>query len=280
MSKLSACLSVGILALAACGDDGGGNTVSDAAIDQQSIDAKIFMDAPPPTFDFTCSANTTPPTTTTAMITLSGTVQGVTVSGITPMLGAVADADVAACVNGAANCNVSNQDGTATMSDAQGNWSIGPFVTLGAPQDDFVKMSKTGWRTVYTYPDSPFVGNQANIPMLTFDTAAEGVLSSFLSCNTSQALVGLAIVDCAGAPITDSGNVMLTIKQGGSVVTGTTVIDAGTLNMAAAGSFIVCGVPANATTEVSATYLGHQLLAHNIKTVAGDTSATILVPGY
>jgi hypothetical protein len=278
MSKLSACLSVGILALAACGDDGG--TVSDAAIDQQSIDAKVFMDAPPPMFDFTCSTNTTPPTVTAANITLSGTVQGVTVNGATPSIGAVSGAAVTACVNGAANCTMpANKDGNDT-SDAQGAWSIGPFTTGGAPQDDFVQMTAAGWRTVYTYPDSPFVGDQANIPMLTFDTAAEGLLSSFLSCNTSQALVGLAVVDCAGAPITDTGNVMITLKQGGSPVTGTTTIDAGTLFAAAAGSFIVCGVPANAATEVSATYLGHQLLAHNVKTVAGDTSATILVPGY
>jgi hypothetical protein len=276
MSKLSSCLSVGILALAACGSDGG-NTVSDAAIDQQSIDAKVFMDAPPPTFDWSCSTNTTPPTTTAAMITLSGTVARVTASGglsIDPLSGAT----VTACVNGAANCMVANQDGTDT-SDAQGAWSIGPFATLGSPQNDFLEMTATGMRKTYTYPDSPFVGNQANIPVLTFDSSAETALGIF-GCNTSAAIVGLAVVDCAGAPVTDSANVMITIKQGGTAVSGTNVIDAGTLNAMAAGTFLVCGVPANPTTEVSATYLGHQLLAHNVKTVAGDTTATILVPGY
>jgi Flp pilus assembly protein TadG len=81
-------------------------------------------------------------------------------------------------------------------------------------------------------------------------------------------------------PITDSANVTITVKQGGTAVAGTTVLDASQFDSMAAGTFLVCGVPANPTTEVSAMYMGHQLLAHNVKTVAGDTTATILVPGY
>lgn len=276
MSKLSACFVVGTLALAACGSDG--NATADAAIDQQTIDAKVFMDAPPPVFDWSCETNTTPPTTTAAMITLSGTVQGVSFNG-SLSIDPVANADVTACVSGAANCSGGNTDGTDT-TDAAGAWSIGPFTTGGTPQNDFIEMTATGWRTVYTYPDSPFVGNQANIPMLTFDGTAQSALSIGFNCNTSLAIVGVAAVDCAGAPITDSSSVMITIKQGGNAVTGLTTIDAGTLNAMAAGTFLVCGVPANASTEVSATYMGHQLLAHNVKTVAGDTTATLLVPGY
>jgi hypothetical protein len=278
MSKLSACLSVGILALAACGDDGG-NTVSDAAIDQQTIDAKVWMDAPPPTFDFTCETNKTPPTTTAANITLSGTVQGVTVTGFNPMFGPVSGETVTACVSGAANCTMmANKDGSDT-TDAQGAWSIGPFTTGGTPQNDFIELVASGWRTTYTYPDSPFVGNASNIPMLTFNSSAESLLG-VLNCNTAPAIVGLALVDCAGMPITDTGNVMLSLKQGGTAVAGTTTIDLGTISAMAAGSFLICGVPDNAATEVSATYLTHTFVAHSVKTVAGTTSETLLVPGY
>jgi len=277
MSKLSACFVVGMLALAACGDDPA--AVADASIDAKSIDAKVFMDAPPPVFDWSCSSNTTPPSTTAADITLSGTVQGVTVSGFTPTVAAVSGATVTACVNGAANCTMmANKDGSDT-SDAQGAWSIGPFSTGGSPQDDFIEMTATDYRTTYTYPAAPFVADQANIPALTFHSSADTALG-LLNCNTALAIVGLAVVDCAGAPITDSTNVMISIKQGGNAVSGTTVIDAATFNQMAAGTFLVCGVPAKASTEVSATYMGHQLLAHNVKTVAGDTTATILVPGY
>jgi hypothetical protein len=279
MSKLSACFVVGMLALAACGDDPA--ATADASIDAKSIDAKVFMDAPPPVFDWSCSSNTTPPTTTAAMITLSGTVQGVTVSGFSPTVAAVSGATVTACVNGAANCTMTaNKDGSDT-SDTQGAWSIGPFTTGGTPQDDFIQMTATNYRTTYTYPSAPFVADQANIPALTFSTSSDTNTGlGILGCNTALAIVGLAAVDCAGAPITDSANVMISIKQGGNAVNGTTVIDAGTLNAMAAGTFLVCGVPANPTTEVSATYMGHQLLAHNVKTVAGDITATILVPGY
>jgi hypothetical protein len=278
MLKLSACLSVGILALSACGDDGGKTTVSDAAIDQQqAIDAKVFEDAPPPTFDWSCETNTTPPTTTAADITLSGTVQAVTAGGGGLSIDAVDDAALTACVNDGTDCTV--DDGTAN-SDTSGAWTIGPFTTGGTSQDDYIKMTASGMRDTYTYPDSPFVGNQSNIPVLTFDSTAEGLLSAVGGCNTSQAIVGLAVVDCMRTPITDTANVTITIKQGGTTVAGTTVLDASQFNSMAAGTFLVCGVPADATTEVSATYLGHQLLAHNVKTVAGDTTATILVPGY
>jgi hypothetical protein len=39
-------------------------------------------------------------------------------------------------------------------------------------------------------------------------------------------------------------------------------------------------VPANATTEVSASYMSHTFVPHNVKTVAAETTMTLLVPGY
>jgi hypothetical protein len=73
---------------------------------------------------------------------------------------------------------------------------------------------------------------------------------------------------------------VLSVKQGGAVVAGTSTIDGGTVDSMAAGTFLVCGVPADAATEVSATYLTHSFVAHNVKTVTGDTTSTLLVPGY
>ncbi len=278
MSNLRACAVASMLALAACG--GGGSGSADAAIDQQSIDAKEFLDAPPPTFDWSCEANKTPPTSpVAATATLSGAVLAVTISGgggIAPL----ADAEVTACHNGTACTTNPQKDGTDT-SDAQGAWSIGPITTNGTPVDDFLEMTATGYRTTYAYPDSPFLGDQANIPMLTFGTDQTTTATlNFLGCDPGQAIVGLALVDCALQPITDSGSVMIKLKQGGADVTGTNVIDASQFNQMAAGTFLVCGVPADATTEVSATYLTHSFVAHNVKTVAGETTSTLLVPGY
>lgn len=278
MFQLRACFAVGVMALVACGDDN--RNAADAAVDQQTIDAKVWMDAPPPTFDFSCTSNTTPPATAAAEITLSGVVQsvggGVGGISISPVVGA----DVVACVNGAANCTMNaNKDGEDT-TDAQGAWSIGPIDTAGEPQDDYIEMTATGQRTTYVYPAAPFVASQSMIPILTFDSAFEGTLSTFLGCDTSQAILGIALVDCANMPITDSANVTITVKQGGSAVTGTNVIDLGSFQAEAAGTFLVCGVPANAATEVSATYMSTQLLPHEVKTVATETTATLLVPGF
>lgn len=279
MFQLRACFAVGVLALAACGDDN--RNAADAAVDQQMIDAKVWMDAPPPTFDFSCTANTTAPSTAAAQITLSGTVQSVGSSGTSIAVTPVDGAAVVACVNGAVNCTLPvNQDGE-DVTDAQGAWSIGPFNTGGAPQDDYLEMTATGQRTTYVYPAYPFVANQSMIPILTFDSSGETLLSNpLVGCDPAQAIIGLALVDCANMPITDSANVTITVKQGGTAVTGTNVIDLGSFQAEAAGTFLVCGVPANAATEVSATYMSTQLLPHEVKTVAGETTATLLVPGY
>jgi hypothetical protein len=279
MGNLRACLAVAVFGLGACGDDGGSAKQIDASIDSPSPDAKIFMDAAPPTFDFTCSSNTTAPTTATAMVTLGGTVQGLTVSGLNPSIGPVDAAALKACDATAANCTGQNSDGNGA-SDAQGNWSIANITTGSTPLNDYVEMTKTGWRTTYTYPASPFVADQTNIPVLTFDSLAESALSGFFSCDTSQALIGLALVDCMDNPVTDTANVTITVKQNGTTVTGLAVKDLGLLQPEAAGTFLVCGVPANAATEISAVYKTTNFLAHSVKTVTGTTTATILRPGY
>lgn len=278
MGNLRACFVVAISALAAaCGDDGG-NTVADASVDS-APDAKIFMDAPPPMFDFSCSTNTTPPANAAAMITIGGTVQSVgfvgTAIDIAPVNGAV----VTSCESGAANCMGGNTDGTDT-TDAQGAFTIGPFATAMAPQDNFLEMTANNQRTTYVYPASPFVADQLNVPVLTFDGTGEAALSQFLSCDTSASIIGVAITDCAGAPVTDSTNVLLTVKQNGTAVQNLEVVPLGDFAPQAAGTFLICGVPANPATEVSATYMATNFLAHSVKTVADTTTATLLIPGY
>lgn len=281
MGNLRACFVVAISALAAaCGDDGGGAKVADASVDS-APDAKIFMDAPPPMFDFTCATNTTPPATAAANITIGGTVQSVTPSGLAVDIVPVNGAAVQACLAGAANCNGGNTDGNDT-TDATGAFSIGPFATAMAPQDDFIEMTATGQRTTYVYPASPFVADQGNVPVLTFTntgpTSGEAALSALLGCNTTGSIVGLAVTDCAGAPVTDTAN--LTVKINGTAVPAGDLIDLGEFQAEAAGTFLVCGVAANAATTVGATYKTTNFITHSVKTVAGTTTATLLIPGY
>ena len=280
MGKLHACFVVAILAFAGAGCDGD-NAAADAAIKliDAAPDAKEFLDAPPPMYDFTCMGNAAP-TTAAGQITLSGTVRQVNFTGsisVDPLDGAA----VRSCTAGAANCTGGNTQGNDT-SDAMGDWSIGPISTSMNPLDVYLEASKTGSRTLYLYPASPFIADQGMIPMLTF---APSVISGLAiipgGCtqSASNGMIAVAVTDCGVQPITE--NLVISIKQGGNEVTGTTVIDLGSLSAMAAGVFLVCNVPPNPTTTVGATYNATTAMrAHDVKVVADTTTATLLRPGY
>ena len=280
MGNLRACSSVAVLALVACGSDhgkvDGGIVIVDAA-----PDAKVFMDAPPPMFDFSCMGNTAP-TSGAAMITLSGTVRQVSINGTNPDIAPLQGATVDACNAATATCTGMNKYGTDT-SDAAGDFSIGPFATMSLPVNGYVVASATGTRTSYVYPASPFIADQANIPVLTFSPQVISALALINICTQNDAangMLAIAITDCASMPINDTPNLMLSIKQNNTEVTGTTVLDLGTLEPMAAGTYLVCNVPENATTSVGATYKGMALRAHDVKVVKGTTTTTLLRPGY
>jgi hypothetical protein len=96
----------------------------------------------------------------------------------------------------------------------------------------------------------------------------------------------LAVTDCASAPITDSANLTVVVKQGGLVVQGTTVIDASTLDPMLAGTFAVFNVPAGTAqqgslvTEVSGMYKTKALRAHDVRVFRNATTGTQLRPGF
>ena len=278
MGNLRACFAVALLALAACGSDHAKDVDASIKIPDASPDAKVFMDAPPPTYDFSCMGNTAP-TMATAQITLSGTVRQVNFSGglsIDPVDGATVDA----CKTGAMTCLNQNTYGTAT-TNANGDFSIGPINTNMSPLDAYAAMTHTNSRTVYEYPPAPFVADQAGIPVLTFSSDIIGFLPNCNQDDATNGMIALAVTDCANMPINDAANpVMLSIKQNNTEVTGTTVINLGQLNAQAAGTFLVCNVPEDPTTTVGATYKTMALRAHDVKVVKATTSSTILRPGY
>ena len=282
MGNLRACFAVAVLAMAAsCGED---HAKADAAIVivDAPPDAKQFFDAPPPMYDFTCMGNAAP-TTATAQITLGGTVQRAYLNGTTPAVAPRDGATLKACKAGETTCTGQNQYGNNVTSAGGGNFSIGPINTSMMPLDAYIEMTDTGSRTTYVYPPSPFTADQGMIPVLTFDPALIQLLGAFTSCtqmDTNNGIIALAVTDCAQAPIDDSANVMISIKQGGSEVQGTDVVDLGMLQAQAAGTFLICNVPANATTTVDATYNSMSFREHDVKVVAGATTATLLRPGY
>ena len=277
MRQLRAVLFVA-LPLAACGGSGSGNPDATIIVPDAAPDAFVVIpDAPPdaPNYDFSCE--TTPePTTATATVTLSGTAQGVTVSGMTPSIDPLAAATIDFCKGDCTNTNLLDAKTSAT----DGTFTSAALSTGGTPLDGYVKTSKTGFRTTNVFPASPVIADVANIPALVFSTGAFSALVTFLGGGAQQDVakgnLGVVVTDCALTPISGA---TITVKQGGIDVAGTTLIDLSALAAQAAGTVVVLNVPAGAT-EIGATYMGHTLRAHTVLSVAGQTTATQIKPGF
>jgi hypothetical protein len=260
------CLVAGSLGLVACDD--GGSATPDAAVDA-APDAKQFMDAPAPVYDFSCFGNSQP--TAAAMIDISGTVQRVSGSLFSPSVAASADADVDVCVSQCAG-----PDKLATMkSAANGAFSFTDVETGGAPLDAYLRAAKTGDRAAYVYPPAPFTASPPTVPAIMF---ADGFFS--LGQSAGKGMLIVALVDCANMPIDDTSNVDISIKQGGTEVTGTTEVDASMFAAELAGAFLVFNVPPGAVTNISALYKSQAFLARDVRIVADATTETLLRPGY
>ena len=279
MRKLS--LTLFSIGAAACGSDAAKTPDAAKAIDAKPIDApKVFLDAPPAVYDFSCMGNAAP-TTAAASISMSGVVTQVDVQGMTPVITPLDGATLDGCKAGAANCTNANHYGTQVTSAGGGLFSIGPFDTGALPVDAYVTMTKTGDRDARVFPAGPLAANQSNIPVLTFTNPGFTALNGFfqLGQQTANGTVGMLIADCASMPITDTANITLSVKQNGAAVTGTKTLDVSTINPMAAGLFIVSNVPPGATV-VGAKYKTMDLRAHTISVVATTTSETIVRPGY
>lgn len=266
--------SLYLVALVACSGNKAKPDAPPPPIDA-APDAKP-IDAPPdaPSHDLTCIGNTIGQVAAT--VTVSGTVTQLDVVNMQPSITMLAGATLNACKG---NCQGANKLDTQT-SDAQGAFTTKALTTGGTPLDGYISMTHTGDRTVQAYPPYPLTQNLDNVPILTFTPTALGLLS-FVGCtqDAGKGMGAVIVTDCMNKRITDGGNVMLSLKQGGVEVTGTTVIDGGTLSPMGAGLFLICNVPPGLTT-VNASYSGMTFLAHDVTYTAGTTTETQIRPGY
>ncbi len=284
MGKLSACLAI---ALAACGSSNSGKKPdAQIIVPDAPPDAKVFNDAPidaPPTFNLACLGNTTYPAAA-ANVTISGTAYQVDVSStlqpsITPYAGATVDA----CQG---NCVGQNKLATST-ADTNGAYSDGPIATGGTHIPVYLQISHpTGStnQTVLEYPGEDLTADFMGAPVFALTPGALSALMTFAGCTVTagNTILGVAVTDCSNAPITDTTNVMLSIKNNGTAVTGTTTIDLGSfpgVPAMAKGTFLVCNVPASTALNVGATYKGMAFMAHDVTTAAGTITATQVRPG-
>jgi hypothetical protein len=267
-----------VVGLTACGSNHSGQQVDAPSPDSPSPDAQVFLDAPPPALNFSC-LNNSAPSTATATVTLSGTVDEGTASGGTPGVAALAGASVDVCVTGAANCTGGNHLGTTKTTDASGNFTS-DALTGNTPVDAFLKITKTNYRQTFIYPPSPFVADQGMIPALTFTNTNFGLLTLVLSVTQSptKGVVIVAATDCSAVPM-PVANATITLKQGGSDIAGTTQVDLGTLTMGMFDGLVVFNVPAGAT-DVGASYNGMTFRTHTVNVVAASDTLTTVKPGY
>jgi len=267
----------------ACGSDHAAKPDAPVVIHDSPVDTKVIDAAPDaPAYDFSCHGQPLP-TTGNATDNITGNVEELSINGTTPSISPLDGATVALdmCRSGG-NCTGQNHlTGSATTGGAAGSGNFAfPNVNANSTAlTGFVHVSHTGDRDNYTYLPAPIAADQV-IPVLTFTTTAFATANQFLQGGQQpqNGNLALAVTDCANKPISDTANVVLSIKQGGNDVTGTTTVDLGSLQAQAAGTFIVFNVPPGAT-DVGATYNGMQLLTSTVNVTANASTETVIRPG-
>lgn len=270
MGKLS--LTLIVVGTAACGSDNKNSADAHIVVpDSQPIDAaKVFLDAPPPSYDFSCFGQPAP-TTATDPITISGITSEISLSGTT----ATDAVSVSFYKTGTATA-------LSTVASAGGGlFASGNLVTGGVPLDAYIVASLAQARTTYLYPPNPAKQSLANVPVPIITAATFTQLTGLVMVQQNDATNGalIAIVsDCAQKPITGA---TIAVKQGSADVG--TVFDLGSLSAMAAGTFFVFNVPDGSTTITAKygtmTFPVRTVLAHKIADGAGSITATEVLPG-
>lgn len=234
--------------LVACGSSGSsGNVTPDSSA---PADAKVFLDAPP---------------VVPAMITISGTASEDNQTGSTPLAG------VAVAIYKASD--EATPLAMAT-SDAQGKYSF-QIPTGGAVVAGFLKATKTGYATSYTYPAAPF---QADTPMTNSNmvTSSNFDFLKLLGGQTAgKGLLVVSIVNGAGAPVMGA-TVSTTPASGKYQYTASNGTPTSSSSSAADGTGFCFNAPPGKVT-VTAAKSGMGFKAHEIGAHADAFTTTLVV---
>ena len=270
MGKLS--LTLIVVGTAACGSDNKNNIDAHIVVpDSKPLDAaKVFEDAPPPSYDFTCFGKP-PATTATDPITIAGTTSVLTQNGLT----ATDAVSVAFFKTGTVTA-------LATVTSAGGGlFASGNITTNGTPIDAYIRASIAQARTTYLYPPNPAKQSLANVPVPIVTDTTFGLVKAFANATQDDANDGallLILSDCAQTPINGA---TVSVKQGSADVG--TQFDLATLSPMAAGTVFVFGVPDGATTVTAKygtmTFPVRTVVAHKMADGAASITTTEVLPG-
>ena len=157
-------VAVSLLALTACGDDGGGSTPMDGAGSQDArpIDA-VPIDMPPEvTYDYSCP--TTPPTTIATTVTVGGIAQQLSGTTNGPAAGVVI---TAYRINSGGDQLVDTQPATLT----NGAFTTSLIATNGTALNGYLKGTKATYWPTYLYPASPLAQSLTGVPVIMINDA-------------------------------------------------------------------------------------------------------------
>ncbi len=268
-------VAVSLLALTACGDDGG-STPQDGgggSADARPIDA-MPIDMPPEVqYDYSCA--TAPSTDIATTVTVTGVAQQLSGTTAGPASGVV----ISAYRIGSPDELVDTQPAT----DVNGVFTTAQIATNGAALNGYLKGTKTGYWPTYLYPAHPLAKSLTGVPIIMIDDANVDFAELLAQVDhlPGNGIVGVALTDCATPTPAQIPNATIEVYSGTTRV-GDATIDIGAILGTVAdvqGLYLVTNVPPGPVT-VKATYYSHTFLENDVVSYADSLTTAQIKPGY
>lgn len=258
---------------AACGDDDGSGTDGDQADASAAADGGETPDSggggDPDAMpaDLGCIGDPLP-TEAVNPVTLSGTVLEIDIAGQSAVEGAIVE------LRRASTDRVMD-DNAPGGTPADGSFSLSGR-TRGNPLLAYLHASAEGLTPSRLYPPLPLTADFPMIPIPMFTPVILNLLSP--DQEPENGIVLVIVLDCSGMPI-QGATVSSTPEAGELVYAGSNgVPDPQATSTGAQGLAYLLNVPAGSVT-VNASASEMDLLGHDVMSVAGEVTTTVILPG-
>ena len=156
-------VAVSLLALVACGDDGGATPQDGGgSADARPVDARPIDMPPEVTYDYSCP--TAPPTDIATTVTVSGVAQQLSGTTNGPAEGVVI---TAYRINAGGDQLVDTRPATTTT----GAFTTALIATNGTALNGYLKGTKATYWPTYLYPSSPLAQSLVGVPVIMINDA-------------------------------------------------------------------------------------------------------------
>lgn len=268
-------VAVSLLALSACGDDGG-NSPQDGggSADARPIDA-MPIDMPPEVpYDYSCP--TAPPTDIATTVTVGGVAQQLSGTSAGPAENVII---TAYRIESGGDQLVDTRPVTTTS----GAFTTAQIATNGAALNGYLKGTKANHWPTYLYPAHPLAQSITGVPIIMITDANVDLAETLGQVDQlpGNGVIGVALTDCAATPA-QIPNATIEVYSGTTRV-GDDTIDIGAILGASIdavkGLYLVTNVPPGPVT-VKATYYSHTFLENDVVSYADSLTTAQIKPGY